>query len=141
MTVHHGSVSAIAAAWAGDVGTYTVGTNLPTLASAGTPSYITTSNIAAHTFSGAEYSTAARTSLEVSGDATFHGDIIIDGQKLSDTLGNIESRLAILRPNEQLEEKWDKLHELRMAYVELEREIIEKEKMWSKLTTKTTPSL
>jgi hypothetical protein len=50
---------------------------------------------------------------------------------LSEVLDNIESRLAILHPNKELEEKWENLRSLREAYVELEREIIEKEKMWS----------
>ena len=79
--------------------------------------------------------------LTVDGDAYFAGEITVKGAKLSETLANIEKRLAILHPNPELEEKWDKLHELRMAYVELEREIIEKEKMWSKLKAKARPSI
>jgi hypothetical protein len=43
----------------------------------------------------------------------------------------IEERLAILHPNEALEEKWEDLRNLRKAYIELEAEIIEKEKMWA----------
>ena len=42
----------------------------------------------------------------------------------------MEERLAILRPNEELEEKWEQLRGLRKLYMELEQEIIEKEKMW-----------
>jgi hypothetical protein len=42
----------------------------------------------------------------------------------------IEERLAILHPNEKLEEKWEELKELSKRYKELEKEIIEKEKMW-----------
>ena len=33
--------------------------------------------------------------------------------------------------NEKLEEKWDNLRELRKQYMELEAEIIEKEKIWT----------
>lgn len=69
-------------------------------------------------------------SLEVKGDANFTGEVTIKGKKLSEVLDNIESRLAILHPNKELEEKWENLRGLREAYVELEREIIEKEKMW-----------
>lgn len=69
-------------------------------------------------------------SLEVKGDANFEGDVKIKGKSLIDSLEKIEEKLAILRPNEKLEEKWDELRELRKKYMELEKEIIEKEKMW-----------
>jgi hypothetical protein len=69
-------------------------------------------------------------SLQVNGDAEFKGDLKLQGKSLKDSLDRIEERLAILRPNEELEEKWDKLRGLRQMYMELEAEIIEKEKMW-----------
>lgn len=68
--------------------------------------------------------------LQVNGDANFEGDIKIKGKSLIDSLEKIEEKLAILRPNEQLEEKWEELRNLRKQYMELEKEIIEKEKMW-----------
>jgi len=68
--------------------------------------------------------------LEVKGDANFDGDLKIQGKSLKESLDSIEARLAILRPNEELEEKWENLRGLRKAYMELEAEIIEKEKMW-----------
>jgi hypothetical protein len=69
--------------------------------------------------------------LEVKGDANFDGEVTIKGKKLAEVLENIESRLAILHPNEKLEEKWENLRGLRAAYVALEKEILEKEAMWS----------
>jgi hypothetical protein len=42
----------------------------------------------------------------------------------------IEERLAILHPNPELEDRWEELKELSKRYKELEKEIIEKEKMW-----------
>ncbi len=69
--------------------------------------------------------------LTVRGDAEFEGDLKIQGKSLKDALDRIEERLAILRPNEELEEKWDQLRGLRKMYMELEAEIIEKEKMWA----------
>lgn len=68
--------------------------------------------------------------LQVKGDAEFDGDIKIKGKSLNQTLEKIEEKLAILHPNEELESKWDELRELRNRYIELEKEIIEKEKMW-----------
>lgn len=71
--------------------------------------------------------------LEVRGDANFEGDVKIKGKSIVDSLEKIEEKLAILRPNEKLEEKWEKLRELRNQYIELEKDIIEKEKIWETL--------
>jgi hypothetical protein len=68
---------------------------------------------------------------EFEADANFLGDLKLQGKSLKDSLDKIEERLAILHPNEELEEKWDNLRGLRKMYMELEAEIIEKEKMWS----------
>jgi hypothetical protein len=68
--------------------------------------------------------------LQVKGDADFEGDLKLKGKSLKDSLERIEERLAILRPNDELEEKWENLRGLRKMYMELEAEIIEKEKMW-----------
>jgi len=69
--------------------------------------------------------------LSVKGNADISGELTVQGVKLSDRLDKIEERLGILRPNEELEEKWDNLRALRNAYMELEAEIKEKESMWS----------
>jgi len=70
-------------------------------------------------------------SLEVHGNANFKGDLTLQGKSLKESLEKIEERLAILHPNEELEEKWENLRGLRKMYMELEAEIIEKEKMWA----------
>ena len=76
-------------------------------------------------------------SLHVKGDAEFEADVTITGKltikgkSIVDSLERIEERLAILYPNEELENKWENLRELRKQYMELEAEIIEKEKMWA----------
>lgn len=74
---------------------------------------------------------SAHSTLEVKGDAKFEGDVIIKGKNIADSLERIEERLAILRPNEELEQKWENLRGLRKAYMELEAEIKEKEEVWS----------
>jgi hypothetical protein len=68
--------------------------------------------------------------LHVKGNADFEGDVTIKGKSIKDSLEKIEEKLAILHPNEELEKKWEKLRGLRKMYMELEAEIIEKEKMW-----------
>lgn len=71
--------------------------------------------------------------LHVFGDADFQGDIKIKGKSLIDSLEKIEERLAIFKPNEELESKWEKLRELRNQYIELEKDIKEKEQIWETL--------
>jgi hypothetical protein len=68
--------------------------------------------------------------LKVNGDADISGELTVQGVNLSERLDRIEERLAILRPNEEMETKWDKLRGLRQAYMELEAEIKEKEEIW-----------
>lgn len=70
-------------------------------------------------------------SLQVKGDAEFEGDVKIKGKSIIELFDNIEKRLAILHPNIKLEEKWEKLKELGEQYRALEKEIIEKEKIWA----------
>lgn len=71
--------------------------------------------------------------LKVSGDAEFEGDIKIKGVNLSERLNTIEERLGILRPNNDLEGKWEKLKALGEEYRRLEKEILEGEKIWETL--------
>jgi len=69
--------------------------------------------------------------LNVLGDAEFEGKIKVNGKDLGKILSSIEERLALLHPNPELESRWEELADLRMKYMELEREIIEKEKIWA----------
>ena len=57
------------------------------------------------------------------------GDIKIGGKSLGEAIDKIEERLGILHPNPALEDRWDKLKELRKQYVEMERDLLEKEKL------------
>lgn len=69
--------------------------------------------------------------MHVTGDCDIDGDLRIAGKSIMKSLEKIEQRLAILHPNEELEEKWENLRGLRKMYMELEAEIKEKEAMWS----------
>ena len=72
--------------------------------------------------------------LDVRGDATFHGKIKIGDRDLGATLNKIEERLAILHTNKDLESRWDQLRELRRQYIELETELLEREKIYNILS-------
>lgn len=69
--------------------------------------------------------------MTVKGDAEFEGNVKIGGKDLLELLNKIEGRLAIYKPNAELEEKWEELRELSTRYKELEAEIQEKEKVWA----------
>jgi hypothetical protein len=71
--------------------------------------------------------------LTVSGDATFDGEVTIRGVKLDERLTAIEERLGILRPNNDLEGKWEKLKALGEEYRRIEKEILEGEDIWATL--------
>ena len=57
-------------------------------------------------------------------------DIEINGESLVDMLKQIEQRLNILKPNEQLESEWEELRALGNAYRALESQIQAKMKTW-----------
>ena len=64
------------------------------------------------------------------------GDIKIAGKSLSAAIEAIEERLGILNPNPELEDRWDQLKELRKQYMELEKDLLEKEKLMKILKEK-----
>jgi hypothetical protein len=64
------------------------------------------------------------------------GDIKIAGKSLSEAIEAIEARLGILNPNPELEDRWDQLKELRKQYIELEKDLLEKEKLMKILKEK-----
>lgn len=85
------------------------------------------------TFNNNWNDTGNKAGLHVKGDAEFEGDVKIKGRSLTDTLDKIEERLAILHPNEKLEDKWLELKKLGDMYRALEKDILEKEKIWETL--------
>ena len=73
---------------------------------------------------------------EFDNDVNIKGDLKIDGVSIIKTLQKIEQRLAILRPNLDLESRWDELKILGDKYRELEREMLDKEELVKILSTK-----
>ena len=63
-------------------------------------------------------------------------DIKIGDKSLTEAIEKIEERLGILNPNPELEDRWDKLKELRRQYIELEKDLLEKEKIMKILKEK-----
>lgn len=69
--------------------------------------------------------------LKVNGGAEINGPLTVDGVDIGQAVRRIEERLAILRPNEGLEERWNKLKELGDQYRRLEEELLQQEKIVS----------
>lgn len=86
--------------------------------------------ILSDTISISDYLNTSHQGLKVNGDAEIDGDLKIKGKSIVDMIENIEKRLAILHPNPELEDKWEKLKLLGEKYRKLEQEIIEKQKCW-----------
>jgi hypothetical protein len=66
--------------------------------------------------------------IHVQGDAVFEGNITWQDRDMREWFESVESRLAILHPNLELEAEWSELAELRIKYVELERELLAKQR-------------
>jgi hypothetical protein len=65
-----------------------------------------------------------------------NADITFGGKSLMQSIAKIEERLGILHPNPELESRWESLKELKRQYDELEKDLLEKEKMWKILKEK-----
>jgi hypothetical protein len=68
--------------------------------------------------------------IHVRGDAVFEGNITWQDRDMREWFESVESRLAILHPNPELEAEWLELAELRIKYVELERELLAKQRVF-----------
>lgn len=83
---------------------------------------------------GTNYSLSAGVTIDntlhVNGSAAFDGDIKVKGTSITETINQINQRLNILVPNPELEKEWSKLAELRQQYLELERELLEKQRVF-----------
>jgi hypothetical protein len=58
-----------------------------------------------------------------------NSDIKIGGRSLIETLDQIQERLAILKPDPELESRWEQLKNLKQQYDELLKDIVEKERI------------
>jgi hypothetical protein len=82
-----------------------------------------------YTTTGA-WSNATSGTVAIKGDAVFEGDITWQGRNMRTWLESVEARLNILQPNPKLEAEWSELAELRMRYVELEKQLLEKQQVF-----------
>jgi hypothetical protein len=81
-------------------------------------------------FTWTNTSTQTSAKIHVQGDAVFEGNITWQDRDMREWFESVESRLAILKPNPELEAEWSELAELRTRYVELERRLLEKQQVF-----------
>jgi hypothetical protein len=110
-------------------GGYTIGTGSTTVpytyTTTGTSGQFLTSGS-----NGTSWNTGTTVHIDADGLTMKKGaDIKIGGKSLTEAIEKIEERLGILHPNPELEERWSTLKELRKQYMELEKDILEKEKI------------
>lgn len=74
--------------------------------------------------------------VHVQGDAVFEGNITWQDRDMREWFQSVEARLCMLTPNPELEAEWSELAELRMKYVELERKLLEKQRVYDILKNK-----
>lgn len=109
---------------------------LPTAAAAPPPQNIVyngTANISLAGSGQASYHGlgASLTNIGWNQDFKVEGNLIVKGKNIVETLERIEEKLAIFKPNPELEESWEELRELARKYKELEQKILEKQEMWA----------
>lgn len=68
--------------------------------------------------------------IQVKGDAVFEGDITWQGRNMRTWFESVEARLNILQPNVRLEAEWAELAQLRQQYIELEKQLLEKQQVF-----------
>ena len=106
--------------------TITLDSSMFTTGSITAPYTYTTSGTSGYTLS----SNPSTVHIDADGLTMKEGaDIVVGGKSLTQAIEKIEERLAILKPNTELESRWEQLKELRNLYVELERDLLEKEKI------------
>jgi len=59
-----------------------------------------------------------------------HNDITINGLSLKDFMCNVQDRLAVMRPNPELEKEFDELRACAEKYRELEKKFLDQKKVF-----------
>ena len=73
---------------------------------------------------------SSRGKVIIAGDAVFEGNITWQDRDMRAWFASVESRLAILQPNVRLEDEWEELAKIRQQYVELEKQLLEKQRVF-----------
>lgn len=92
--------------------------------------YNSFNNMGTYTINTSGYTTSNPVTVNTNGISMSPGtDITIGGKSLMESIEKIEERLCILKPNPELEVRWEQLKKLREQYIEMEKDLLEKEKI------------
>jgi hypothetical protein len=106
----------------GQVGPLTIGQVHAAAATGAAPAYAPNNSNYSFTTAGTVTGASYNQGLDLRGDA----DIKIDGMSLKDFM----KRLNLMVPNPEIEKQWDELRTLGEAYRAVEKECLEKAKVW-----------
>lgn len=120
---------------------YSPGATVGGITSVSIPSFTTGTSASTYTIDTSAYnwnsSYTSTVNIDTNGITLKEGsDIKVGGKSLTEAIEKIEERLGILKPNPELEDRWEQLKVLRQQYIDLEKELLEKEKMWKILKEK-----
>ena len=101
----------------------------------------TPSNSTVSITSGTSATTAGTFTLNSNWDTSYNDCITIGGQTITESKlkvldglqewqEEVNKKLAILQPNPALEDRWEELKSLREQYIALEKDLLDKEKVW-----------
>jgi hypothetical protein len=81
-------------------------------------------------------STTQSSPMSVNGDLVVGGGVRVTNGSLTDLLGQITERLALVIPNPDLEEEWSQLADLGNQYRAMEQKCLAKSRTWKLLHAK-----
>jgi hypothetical protein len=117
----------------GTLGTVTTATNNSNVITTSGAGNLSWNNVNTSPYASPYTINTAPAIVKIECDAEFSDDVKISGVSLDERLNVIEERLGILRPNNDLEGRWEKLKALGEEYRKLEKEILEGESIWDTL--------
>lgn len=91
---------------------------------------ITNNSATSYTWGTSNTKTVSTGEVRIVGDAVFEGNITWQDRDMREWFESVESRLAILQPNTRLEAEYEELAELGRQYKELEKRLLEKQRVF-----------
>ena len=97
---------------------------------AGSGGTYATTGATSYTWGTTNTKTLSTGQVIIAGDAVFEGNITWQDRDMREWFESVESRLAMLQPNTKLEAEYEELAELGRQYKELEKRLLEKQRVF-----------
>lgn len=99
-------------------------------AGGGGTGYAINNSATSYTWGTTNTNTMSTGKVIIAGDAVFEGNIKWQDRDMREWFESVESRLAILQPNVKLEAEYEELAELGRQYKEMEKRLLEKQRVF-----------